>query len=101
MKAQFRLNTENMHNVSESQFILTCGRALGEVITGGFLSEDRLGSVLLFGFGGFRLDEALLLEHFLLLPPQILLLYQLPSCFLLLLTQALLFGLPSNEKSDT
>lgn len=78
---------------------LTCGRALGEIIAGGFLSEDRLGSVFLLRLWGFGLDEALFLKHLLLLPPQILLLYQLPPCLLLFFTQAVLLSLPSKKET--
>lgn len=67
------------------------------VLAGGFLSEGRLGSVFLLGFGGFGLDEALLLKHLLLLPPQILLLDQLPPCLLLFFAQAVLFSFPPSR----
>lgn len=73
---------------------LTRGRALGVVLAGRLLPEDGLGPVFLLGFGGFGLDEALLLEHLLLLPPQILLLDQLPPRLFLFFAQAVFFGFP-------
>jgi len=51
--------------------------------------------VLLLGFGGFGLHEALFLEHLLLLPPEVVLLDQLPPRLLLFFTQAVLLSLPS------
>uniref|UniRef100_A0A3P8WIK2 Uncharacterized protein n=1 Tax=Cynoglossus semilaevis TaxID=244447 RepID=A0A3P8WIK2_CYNSE len=58
-----------------------------------------LWSVFLLGFGSLGLYQAVLLQHLLLLPPQVLLLYQLPPCLFVLFPLPLLLSLPS--VSDT
>lgn len=74
---------------------LTCGRALGEIVTDGrLLSENSLGSVvLLFGFGRLGLHKALLLKDLLLFPAQILLLYQFTAVLFLFFTLTVLLCL--------
>lgn len=53
-------------------------------VTGGLLSKDGFRSVSLLRLGCFGLDKALLLKYLLLLPSQIVLLDQFPSCLFLL-----------------
>ena len=81
---------------------LTCGGrgALGNLVAGRLLPEDGLGSVLLLGLRGlgeFGSGQALLLQDLLLLPPEVLLLNDLPSRFLLLLPPLVFVRLPPWE----